>query len=388
MGDKGILQEKNVISSDNSIVLILLLARVKPSEDVLKNAYQIIEAGIDWGRLFNIAAEHGVAPLIYKNICLLNGIPEKTVELFRNGYLLNLKDTVKASCELNEIMHSFIRDGIDAVPVKGIAVATEVYGDLSLYLSIDIDLMVRKMDIYKSIDIMKKVGYLSETKIDPFYFDNNHHVHFVKKGAKPVEIHFRLENKRYFDIPEEFWWNDLREMNFNNYKYKVLSKEKTLIFASIHLFGHGYSCLKFIVSISEMLRVYKDDINWQKLIKDSPMIDAYKPLLLSINTAAALLGAPLTDDISELIKKRSLKEMYVSKKILKDMFKKNVSFAKVMFFLTILNYNAFEIICRMIKWLFPPIKEISCRYDVPLKGIKIYLYYILNPVLLLIRKRK
>ncbi len=367
--------------------LILLLARKSPTGAVIKKAQELVDKGMDWKKFLEDAVAQGVAPLIYKNIGVISEVPHDVTETFRKSHIRNISDTVRSSYELAEIIGSLKKADIEAIPIKGVTNAEEVFGESSLYPSSDIDIMIRQKDVFKATDIMKDMGYSSKAELDGFFFEKYIEVNFFKTGAKHVELHFSMHKKRYFNIPEDFWWEDLRELDFNGNRYKMLSREKTILFASIHLFSHGYSPFKFIVSISEMLRSLQDDIDWNKLIEDAKKLNIYQPLLLSLYLAVTFLDAPLPDDISGLFKKLSFKERWIFKQIQRNVFNRNVRFAKVVFLLTVMQYNSFEVICRMIKWIFPPLKEISIRYNISVESKKIYLYYILNPFLLLKKKR-
>lgn len=314
-------------------------------------------------------------------------MPHSAKELFKAAYLHNVRDTARSLHEFSEVAGTLQREGIAFVAIKGITAGEEVYGDPALYPMSDIDILIKREDVSQVAATMAKMGYLPEMEMDPFYLENYHQVCFSRAGAKPVEAHYRLGMKRYFEIPEDFWWEDLRERKHKGFTCKVLSAEKAVLFAGIHLFGHGYAPLKFIAGMSEMLRAYKDDLNWHQLIDDSRKFRVYKALMLSLYLAATLLDAPLPPEIAGLVRPRSLKERWIFKKIKDNVFERDARFSSVVFLSTVLQYDLLEVGKRMIKWIFPPLEEVAYRYDIPAKSGLVYLYYVLNPILLILKKR-
>jgi hypothetical protein len=371
----------------NPVSLLLLLSRVRISDDIIKNVCLIIKEGIDWSCFYNTAMNHGVAPLIYKHLSLFDNIPDEVIDKFKNTYLHNIRDTVLTSHELGILLNLMNNESLEAIPIKGLTTTEELYGNIALYPSVDMDIMVRRKDIYKIKKIMETMGYQTVDEFNEFYLRNYSTVHFSRKGKKYIEFHITLGHPRYFDIPEDFWWEDLRKSTLNDYNYRLLALEKNLLFLCLHLSAHGYSTLKFLVTIAEMLRIHKDGFVWEKLLGYSRRINAYHTLLLSLHLTSSLLDAPLPNEIHNCFKELSWKERWIYKKIEKNVLNENASYSMIMFLNLILRYNFFKMIQQITKWLFPPLKEVSYRYNLPLNSKKVYLYYIMNPFLLLSKKR-
>lgn len=376
------------MNEDGTSSLLLLLSRVEISDDVIRRAGLIIEKGIDWDRFRRMARLHGVAPLIYKNANLLRGLPEKVLESLKGAYFYSLRDALRSSPELAEIIANLKEDGIEAVPLKGVMSSEELYGDMGSYPSSDMDIMVRLRDIHRISGVMKEIGYRCDHELNEFYLSGYHDVGFYRENRKMVEFHTRMTNIRYFDIPEDFWWEDLREREFNGQSYQLLSIEKGLIFACLHITMHGYYCLKFLVTIAEMMRVFRDSLNWGKVSEYEEKFSLHHPVMLSLYLASELLDAPLPSGIKDRLKGHSRTEKWIYNKIREDIFREDASLAKIIFMFTVLQYNAFEIMIRMINWIFPSREEVAYRYGISLNSNKVYVYYLLNPILLLFQKRR
>ncbi|MEC4675717.1 MAG: nucleotidyltransferase family protein [Nitrospirota bacterium] len=375
------------MKQDRAVSLILLLSRVSPPAEIIGTAERVIKEGIDWKRFCDLSMVHGVAPLIYKNIGSFSDLPEDVLNILKSAYFHNLRDSLSAANELAGIVAALEEEGVDVVPVKGLLMTEELYGDIGLYPSADIDILVKREDVHRAAGTMKETGYDGESGMDDFRLDNYQDVSFHKAGKKPVEMHTSLGKPRYFNLPWDFWWEDLREKDFDGRGYKVLSPEKTLVYACMHLFGHGYSPLKFIVGVAEMLRIFSDVLRWDKLQEYSERYNIYQPMMLSLYLASKLLDAPIPPEIAGRLKTLSPKEEWIYKKIESYVFTGKVRFSRIMFLLTSLRSGLPELVTYLVSWFFPPLKEVSYRYAVPLRSKKIFLYYLLNPVLLLSKKR-
>ncbi len=80
-------------------------------------------------------------------------------------------------------------------------------------------------------------------------------------------------------------------------------------------------------------------------------------------------------------------DRWIFRKIRRVVFRQ-MRLSAVMFWLTLMQYSAPELMRRMVIWLFPSLREISYRYDLPPDSRKVYCYYLLNPVFLLLKKRQ
>jgi len=129
-------------------------------------------------------------------------------------------------------------------------------------------------------------------------------------------------------------------------------------------------------------------LRWDKLLEYSERYNVYQPMMLSLYLASKLLDAPPTAGNYRSPEKRfHPKEEWIYKKIETYIFIGKVRFSRIMFLLTSLRSGLPELFTYLVSWFFPPLKEVSYRYAVPLRSKKIFLYYLLNPVLLLSKKR-
>ena len=381
-------QGRDLMRSNNAILLILRLSRLSLSETEIKDADRIIEGEVDWEKFMRLVELHGLAPLFYSHMQSLRDIPQNVMDSLKTICLHNARNSAQMIEELGDIENVLSGKNIETVQLKGVTLAEEILGDTVLYPSADIDILVKRADTDKVIDIMKTLGYEIRQEINTSYLDRGGDLHFSQKGKRFVDFHITPVRKKYFDMPDEFWWKDLRTVHLNDRTYKVLMIENYLLFLCLHLFAHGYSKLKFLLAISEMLRANVKDIDWDRLRNNAVRYKAYRPMLFSLVLASSLLEAPVPDYAVGWLEKEPYKVRWIYRRIQKIFFKEDVSLSGIMLLLTILQYDALEVILRLSNWLFPSIEEVSFRYNVPLTSNKIYLYYILNPLFLLLIKRR
>ncbi len=372
--------------SGSSIDAVLLLARVKPSAECIERANALLQDEADWNALYRISLAHGVAPLICRNLSLLEGVPRDIAQRFTASYLRNAADVTRTSGELKKISGALDGGGVENVAIKGPVTADEIFGEAALYPSSDIDLLIRESDVLRAAEIMKEIGYCQECGPEPFSPERYGRLNFFREGAKGVEFHAGLGRNRYFAVPDDFWWEELRERRYEGHVCRALPPERNLLFAGLHLFEHGYAPLKFIVGIAEMLRLYNNDLDWEGLMQNARTFKVHKPFLLSVFLASELLDAPLPCVVAEALAQRPPKERWIFRRIERLVFA-DVRLSVVMFWLVLLQFDFFEVWLRMAQWIFPSFKELSYRYNLPPGSKKVYLYYALNPLLLLLKRR-
>ena len=111
-------------------------------------------------------------------------------------------------------------------------------------------------------------------------------------------------------------------------------------------------------------------------------------MLFSLSLASRLLNVPVPDYVVGWPEKEPYKVRWIYRRIQNNMLKEDVSLSGIMLLLTILQYDALEVVRRLFNWLFPSLEEVSFRYSIPLRSKRIYLYYLLNPLFLLLIKRR
>ncbi len=76
-------------------------------------------------------------------------------------YHANLKRNLSIIGALREVLATFQEAGMPCILLKGIALAERVYPNIAMRGMSDVDILVRKADLFKVDDVLSSVGYAS-----------------------------------------------------------------------------------------------------------------------------------------------------------------------------------------------------------------------------------
>ncbi len=143
--------------------------------------------------------------------------------------------------------------------------------------------------------------------------------------------------------------------------------------------------MRFLVIISEIIKYYGDEIDWDKMFVYAKEYGFENVLLVVLRLSSHLLGAPVPERYikAEGIRVKALYK-YVNKMILRGGNLNPIN--KV--FLILLKDDIAGAFGVLLRRLFPSMGEIISRYKLPYKYERAVVYYILNPLFLLMGKHQ
>lgn len=272
-----------------------------------RNATQIrdlLKHPIDTTYLMNIAAWHGMMPLLYCHLShespssLLIGDLKQLeayfhANSFRNSLLVE---------ELFTILHLLKKHGISAIPFKGPTLAIMAYHDLSLRQFGDLDIFVRKQDISKIKEVLMSNGYnpsrpLTATQ-EHIYLTYYHAYLFEKeRGDVNIDLHWRVVQRTFsFPVDMDALWTRLKPVTIQNETLLTFSPEDMILLLCVHGSKHLWARLIWICDLAELIRS-QSDICWQKILSDATRLGCRRMVLLGLSLAHHLLDVNLPEDI-------------------------------------------------------------------------------------------
>ncbi len=141
--------------------LLLCCARTECDKEVADRLRALAGAPIDWDYLFRLARRHSVLPLTCRQLQTHAGdlVPKERLVQFKQSYQENFARNLVLTSELMTLLRKFGNEGIESVPFKGPALALIAYDDLSLRRFVDLDVIVKKEDVFRARDIILQAGY-------------------------------------------------------------------------------------------------------------------------------------------------------------------------------------------------------------------------------------
>jgi len=291
------------ISTEARLLLACARTHIDPTqtEDI-----RILARGrLDWRTLIAMARAQCVMPLLYRAISdhAADLAPAPALSELRAHFCANARYNLLLAEELIEILRLFDRHGIEAIPLRGPALAEAIYGDIALRHFRDLDILVRRRDFVRACELVEGRGFgpihspASETRLAFFRAERT----FVREpGRMHLDLHWTIE-REYFPSAtgSASVWRRTEPATIGGWKTLALSAEDLLLLLCMHGAKHNWGRLAWIADVAELVRARRD-IDGARILDAARGRGARRMLLLGLFLARKLLGADVPDDIARL----------------------------------------------------------------------------------------
>lgn len=286
----------------------------------------LINEDMDWDYLIKIASRHRLKPLLYHNLNSVcpDNVPEDVLGELREYFNSNVRKNLLMTGELIKILKLLESEGITAVPYKGPVLASMAYGNIGLREFNDLDILIKKQDTFKIIEILLSEGYMTKFRLNK----NNEEAYLksqkgfiLKNDTYEFSIDFQWKFSGNFfsfpSIPESLLDDLLGNVIINGHEISVFSPENILLILSIHAAGHHWSRLAWLCDIAELIKKY--DLNWDEIIKKANLMGIKRILNVNLNLVNRILGIDIPKKISHNIIS-DVQTKKISEEVQKDLF--------------------------------------------------------------------
>ncbi|WML25172.1 nucleotidyltransferase family protein [Neobacillus sp. OS1-33] len=292
--------------------LIFLLEVLKSDHGSMHLDGENAVTEINWNLFLELAMHHRIYPLIYPKLKMLDKkrIPENVINFLGQQYKQNTFHMLQLSAEMGKISQLFSDNKMRLLNLKGPVLATDLYGELSLRTCGDLDILVPIQDLERVDLLLLNQGYIKDDYIQTILGDwkwRHHHVtYFHSEKQIKIEIHWRLNPGPGKEPCFDELWERKRVSSLTNYPVYYLGREDLFLFLVSHGARHGWSRLRWLTDINEIL---KQDIDWVELVK---MLKKYHYLQIggqALILASQLLNSKLSEDSRPLIIRKEPKKL-------------------------------------------------------------------------------
>jgi hypothetical protein len=366
--------------------LLFLLSGFEPAASVLEKAQTLIPA-VHLDSFVSLSKVHGVSSLVYRNLLKMSGVSQEILDRFCDIYHNCLRSNILLAAETDRLIDLLISGEIDVIPLKGTVTAELIFGDIGLYPSGDIDILVPMKDIGRVKKILEGDGYhLKDRGFDEYkdYFLRELYHISLSSSCFTVEPHWNLF-MRYFTASPEFWWEESVTVSLGERRYSALSPEKNILYTAFRNFYKGFAPLRFLVLTAAIISHYKDEIDWKKLFGYAGTFHFENVLRVNLKLCKDFLHAPVPSEYA-CIKGQRIAMLYrlISTMVLSADDIHPLHKAGLLF----LRDDLKGIARILLRRLFPPMGEIVTRYRLTPGTGKAVAYYAFNPMLLLFKKHR
>jgi len=187
------------------------------------------------------------------------------------------------------------------IPLKGVALSESLYGDPSLRVSADLDVLVPRECVARAWTVLGELGYVMadhEERVEAselgLLLESNIECAFTSPEAAgcPVELHWDIAWRWPHSGPAiADLWADARPRPFRGAPAHALGPEWELLYLAVHAARHRWESLKWLVDIHEICR--RGGLDWEKVRAKADRFGLTNVLEISLQASAALFETPL-----------------------------------------------------------------------------------------------
>jgi hypothetical protein len=313
-------EDSGALAPEPELVLLCACTRLVP--EIERRIGELLSLKINWDRVLRMARRHRILPLLYLNLKKLktHAIPATIFAELRLQFLSNAARNLQLSDELMKLMSALEREKIPAIPFKGLALASEVYGDVSYRDAGDLDLLVHRQDIVRAVDLLETLGHrpifptstpreaaylrtLTPTRRQAYLRAHSEH-HLVREdGLVNVDLHWAVALREFFlPIDTDGIWRRAGSAVICGRQVPALSTEDLLLVLCVNGAKDCWERLDRVCDVAELLR-HRPELDWQQVSLLAGSVGAMRMLLLGLELAATLLGTPLPSNMAEAIER-------------------------------------------------------------------------------------
>nr|WP_273840911.1 nucleotidyltransferase family protein [Halalkalibacter alkalisediminis] len=262
---------------------------------------------MNWNQFLELSLHHRVYPSLYAHLKQSDvTIPSDVSKTLKAYYQQNTFRMLPLTAEMEMVSSLFANHDIRTLFLKGPVLAHDLYGDLSLRTSSDLDFLIPIDQLEQAERLLVELGYEKDDYFDTVLNDwrwRHHHVTYYHpvKGMK-LEIHWRLHPGPGKEPSFQELWERRRTSTIPNSSVSILGTEDLFVFLVAHGARHGWSRLRWLVDIQKMMQ---QSLNWESVYG---LFDKYHNPHVggqAIILASNLLGAEFSDGMRPFLTKNA-----------------------------------------------------------------------------------
>lgn len=378
-------------SKELSFLLGLLKAKEKINVD--SNESMSLK-DLDWDHFLELVNHHRCCPLVYSKLKNMEKglIPSHIIKALYQEYKKNTFKMLQLTGEMEQVNKLFEEKHVPLLSLKGPPIAYDLFGDISLRMSKDLDILVPEKDLEKTDRILLSLGYEKEeipTLLNEIKWRHHHIAYYHPEKKILIEIHWRLHPRSLKGANFEELWCRKRKSPLTNHPIYFMGREDLLLYLISHGSRHGWFRLRWLKDIDQMVRSNNIDYERFKLLT----IKYRQEHLVgqAFQLANTLLGTPLYEEIRKFTVTRRAKSLankaipYIDEMVQFHMDPMPIELAKsYKSYLFSIKTKRQKIMYFIILFYPKPLDEKTVRLPKNLY----FLYFLLRPFLLFWRKLK
>ena len=289
------------------LALLLTIARVEllqKEKAVLKG---LLTSPLDWDYLLLMAYRHGLEPLLYLHLHSLGTeiVPASAMQILReNSKVIAGRNLILAS-RLKEISQHLCARQIEHIAYKGPLLAEICYGNCTLRVFNDLDILVRSTRLEAARDALIEIGFSDKYGMSAgqqaasFRFGFEHP--FTAAGGVDLDLHWRLIQRfKAHTLDMAGIWKRVAMVPFWGGEVPAFCPEDMVLALCLHAAHHGWQQLSHLCDIAQLFRTHPR-LEWNIVRSHLRDSNTKRMVLVSLRLLEEHWDSPVPEDLMAAI---------------------------------------------------------------------------------------
>lgn len=269
--------------------------------------------GIDWKEFLVLVRRHNVPSLAYTMLGRHAGnlIPQHIRDSLKTDHIQSAGQALFQAAELVRLIKLFSGSGIDLIPLKGVFLSHQLYSDMGMRSSCDLDILVKPECVDHADQILEAEGYscdyhgLQLTARQKQQF-RTHLPHYDFKHSK-TGLHVELHWNFGLWLPGQMtnFVRHTTQREWQGVPVTCLDDDATLLLLCEHGARHLWSSVKWLGDVARQLSSERAT-GWDTLLKLAAEFDLQRILAHSALMVHWIYGITLPHELRTLIRQERL----------------------------------------------------------------------------------
>jgi hypothetical protein len=229
---------------------LLIACSWLPQTSQSSHIAQLCAEGVRWDEFLALVRRHQVPSLAYK-ILRTERIPVEVRRELKELSASACAAALHTAAELARLSRAFTQDGIAVMPLKGVMLSIQLFGDPATRHPGDLDLMVKPEDFDRAGELLVSLGYRSKLTRPMQKLVRAH-------GYECSYWHDRLQLLADVHWTQELWtaaqiselWTHCRNTSWMGIGMQLLDGDALLLFLCDHGSRHKWSRIKWLGDVA------------------------------------------------------------------------------------------------------------------------------------------
>ena len=256
-----------------------------------------LETAADWQRVLESATQHGLVPLLHRTVTRLpdRRIPQQMRDALRQITAHTAARNLLLLSELVQITERFRRAAIQLIPLRGVVLSEQLYGDVTIRPTGDLDLLVRRWELPAVREHLSALGFREVEPRPGFAEDYYYTLEFIKEHHMTVivEPHWSIGYPPFLHrIPMNAIWS--RAVNGSVgplQRVDLLGSEDLFLHLCLHIMHHAEDApVLWLYELDRLLHLAGARFNWTlvtSVVREAQLEPLVCPVLTMLRTMFA-----------------------------------------------------------------------------------------------------